>query len=202
MSREEHLRLFFEGIIGTGVEDFDRDGLKESFKRQSESWSHILSGYRFSDIAISGMLKTFQDSSSRDQIVLLSNIEMFSVCEHHFLPFYGVAHIAYIPRGDTILGVSKLARLLDVYAHRLQVQERIGNQVTEKLQEVINPVGCACIIEAVHLCMRMRGVEKQHSIMKTSSLKGVFRDEGTKGVSARNELMLLIYGSGSNNGRF
>ena len=110
------------------------------------------------------------------------------MCEHHMLPFIGKAHVAYIPN-EKIVGISKLARLVDIYARRLQIQERIGQQVTDDLMRLLNPKGAACIIEAQHLCMLMRGVNKQNSIMVTSSLRGVFLDQ----ESTREELMQLIH---------
>ena len=112
---------------------------------------------------------------------------MYSMCEHHMLPFYGKAHVAYIP-DKKVIGISKLARLLEIYARRLQIQERIGEQVTEALMQYLKPKGAACIIEARHLCMCSRGVGKQNSIMVTSSMKGVFYDD----PSAKQELMTLI----------
>jgi len=124
-----------------------------------------------------------------DQIILLKDIELYSMCEHHMLPFFGKAHVAYIPHPDKkIVGISKLARLVDIYARRLQIQERIGEQVTSALMKYLEPQGAACIIEAVHMCMRMRGVAKQQSIMCTSSLKGAFFTS----AGARIELMSLI----------
>ena len=113
-------------------------------------------------------------------------------CEHHLLPFFGRAHVAYIPNGK-VLGVSKLARVVDIFARRLQIQERIGEQVTASLMEHLQPTGAACIIEASHLCMQMRGVEKQHSKMVTSSLKGVFLEDSQRGMAAREELMQLVF---------
>jgi len=123
--------------------------------------------------------RTF-DKDSYDQMVLLKNIEFYSMCEHHMLPFFGSAHIAYIP--DTkVIGVSKLARLLEVYSRRLQIQKRIGEQVTSFLINELKAKGAGCILEARHLCMTARGVEKQHSVMVTSSLKGsMLTDEKTR----------------------
>ena len=109
------------------------------------------------------------------------------MCEHHMLPFYGKAHVAYLPKGK-VLGISKLARLVDAYARRLQIQERIGQQVTNALMEYLQPEGAACIIEATHMCMRMRGINKQNSVMVTSSLEGVFLDD----TATKTELMELI----------
>jgi len=164
-------------------EDPEREGLLETPKRILKSFKHLYSGYSKKPEDI---MKVF-DSETYDQIVLLKDIEMFSMCEHHMLPFIGKAHIAYIPDGK-VLGISKLARLLEIYARRLQIQERIGEQVTTALMEHLAPKGAACIIEAKHLCMQMRGVEKQHSMMVTSSLKGAFITD----PDVKHELMELI----------
>ncbi len=166
-------------------EDSEREGLKDTPDRIVKSWSELYCGYNKTPFDI---LTTFS-ADGYNQIVLLKDIEIYSMCEHHMLPFFGKAHVAYIP-GKTIVGISKLARLVDIYARRLQIQERIGEQVTDALMKYLNPLGAACIIEAVHMCMRMRGVSKQESIMSTSSLKGAF----FKNASARTELMQLIKG--------
>lgn len=164
-------------------EDPNREGLKETPNRIVKSWSEIFKGY---DKNPADLLTTF-DTDGYDQIILLKDIELFSMCEHHMLPFFGKAHVAYIPNGR-VIGVSKLARLVDLYARRLQIQERLGEQVTASLMYYLQPLGAACIIEAVHMCMRMRGVGKQGSTMKTSSVKGVFFDDHR----ARQELLELI----------
>lgn len=164
-------------------EDPNREGLQDTPKRVVKSWKEIYSGYEKDPKDI----LTVFDTDGYDQIVLLKNIEFYSMCEHHMLPFIGKAHVAYIP-GKKIVGISKLARLVDIYARRLQIQERIGQQVTTALMELLEPKGAACIIEAQHLCMLMRGVQKQNSIMVTSSLKGVFLES----QSTREELMQLI----------
>jgi GTP cyclohydrolase I len=165
-------------------EDPTREGLKDTPNRIARAWrDEIFVGYQKDPKEV---LTTFQ-TDGYNQIILLRDIEMFSMCEHHMLPFTGVAHIAYIPN-ERIIGVSKLARLLDIYARRLQIQERIGEQVTNALMEYLKPQGAACIIEAVHMCMRMRGVSKQRSTMVTSSVKGVFFED----ARARSELMELI----------
>lgn len=161
----------------------DREGLKDTPKRVVKSWAQLYAGYNQKP---EDVLTTFS-ADGADQIVLLKDIEIYSMCEHHMLPFYGTAHVAYIP-GDKIIGISKLARLVDIYARRLQIQERIGEQVTTALMEILNPRGAACIIEASHMCMRMRGVGKQNSVMTTSSLKGAFLDD----ASAKAELLTLI----------
>ena len=161
----------------------EREGLKDTPRRVVKSWNELYSGYSRTPADV---LTTFS-ADGYDQIVLLKDIEMFSMCEHHMLPFFGKAHVAYIP-GDKIIGISKLARLVDIFSRRLQIQERIGEQVTSALMTYLQPKGAACIIEAAHMCMRMRGVGKQESTMITSSLKGVFMEK----QAAREELMALI----------
>jgi len=167
-------------------EDVDREGLLDTPDRVVRSWQEIFAGYHQD---LESITTTFE-SDSYDQIILLKDIELYSMCEHHMLPFFGKAHVAYIPQGPKgpLLGISKLARLVDMYSKRLQIQERIGMQVTAALRSMVNPLGSACIIEAEHLCMRMRGVNKQESKLTTSSLTGVFKDK----PEARAELMQLI----------
>jgi len=164
-------------------EDPNREGLLDTPKRVVNSWWELYSGYGKDP---KDLLTVFE-AGTYNQIVLLKNVELYSMCEHHILPFIGKAHIAYLP--DTkVIGISKLARLLDIYARRLQIQERIGEQVTNALMDFLQPRGAACIIEAQHLCMQMRGVSKQNSVMVTSSMRGVFADD----LNARQELMQLI----------
>ena len=165
-------------------EDPSREGLCDTPKRVVRSWSELYAGYK-QDVA--SLFTTFVDTNGYSQIVICKNIELYSMCEHHMLPFFGKAHVAYIP-GKKVIGLSKLARLVDVFARRLQIQERIGQQVTEALMEYLQPEGAACIIEATHMCMRMRGVNKQESTMTTSSITGTFLDDAT----ARAELLQLI----------
>jgi GTP cyclohydrolase IA len=166
-------------------EDPNREGLLDTPKRVVKSWKEIFAGY---NTKVEDLLTTF-DSDGYDQIVLLKNIELYSMCEHHMLPFVGKAHVAYLPK-KKIIGISKLARLVDMFARRLQIQERIGEEVTQALMEHLDPLGAACIIEADHYCMRMRGVNKQMSNMVTSSVRGVFREDS----GAKSELMALING--------
>ena len=163
-----------------------REGLADTPKRILKSWDHLFGGYHKEPAKI---LTTFSDDDvvPRGQIILLKNIEMYSTCEHHFLPFFGKAHVAYIPR-DRVIGISKLARIVEIFARRLQIQERIGLQVTEALMKHLNAEAAACIIEAQHMCMTARGVEKQNSVMTTSSLQGPFLTDPQK----RNELYSLI----------
>lgn len=164
-------------------EDVEREGLLKTPYRVEKMYSEIFSGY---NKKAEDILTTF-DAGTYDQIVLLKDCEIYSMCEHHMLPFFGKVHIAYIPN-KKVIGISKLARLVDIYAKRLQIQERIGEQVTTDLMKILNAKGAACIIEAQHMCMRMRGVEKQNSVMVTSSLKGLFLEN----QSAKEELMQLI----------
>jgi GTP cyclohydrolase I len=173
-----------EILIESIGEDPGREGLKETPTRVTNSYDHILGGYKKDP---KDLLTTFTECDGYDEIVLLKDIEIYSMCEHHMLPFFGKAHIGYLP-GGCVIGVSKLARLLEIYSRRLQIQERIGQQVTDFLMDELKAEGAGCIIEATHLCMRMRGVEKQNSIMVTSSVRGAFKDN----LSTRQEWMGLI----------
>jgi GTP cyclohydrolase IA len=168
-------------------EDPTREGLLDTPKRVVKAWGELFAGYRMKpeDIA------TTFDADGYNELVLLKDIEFYSTCEHHMLSFSGKAHVGYIPNGK-IIGISKLARILDIYARRLQIQERLGQQVTKALNTLLQPLGTACIIEARHLCMRCRGVEKQQSTMITSSLTGVFLEDTDMGRAARAELMSLV----------
>lgn len=150
-------------------EDVNREGLKDTPGRVVTAYSELFSGYKIDPASV---FKVFEDGAC-DQMVILRNVEFYSTCEHHMLPFTGKAHIAYLPKGK-VVGISKLARLLEVFARRLQIQERIGQQMTEALDKYLQPLGSACVIEAVHSCMTCRGVNKQHSEMVTSSLTGEF----------------------------
>jgi GTP cyclohydrolase IA len=170
-------------------EDVKREGLLDTPKRYSKAMQFLTSGYTRSVDEIVGKALFSEDSS---EIVIVRDIELFSLCEHHLLPFYGKAHVAYIPNGK-IIGLSKIPRLIDVFARRLQVQERLTTQISEELMRVLKPHGVAVIIEAFHLCMMMRGVEKQYSSTITSSMLGVFRTEPT----TRKELLHLLNGVNS-----
>ena len=161
-----------------------REGLKDTPKRVVESFDEIFSGY---DLDAADVLSSTFNAEGYDGIVLLRDIEFHSTCEHHLQPFSGKAHVAYIPV-DRIVGISKLARLVDMHAKRLQNQERITQSVADDLETHVSPLGCAVIIEARHGCMRCRGVAKQNAVMTTSSMKGVFFDKS----DARAELMQLI----------
>jgi len=164
-------------------EDVTREGLLQTPNRIVRAWDELFAGYKQDP----SKLFTVFEADGCNQIVLLKDVELYSMCEHHMLPFFGKAHVAYIPN-KKVIGISKLARLVDIYARRLQIQERIGEQVTEALMKYLQPLGAACVIESTHLCMRMRGVSKQQSTMVTSSMKGVFFTN----TPARQELMNLI----------
>jgi len=187
MKRSDEQKKIAEKLVRDQLtmigENPDREGLQKTPYRIVKMWDEIFSGY---DKKPEDVLTVF-DADGYDQIILLKDIELYSMCEHHMLPFYGRAHVAYVP-WRKIVGISKLARLVDIYAKRLQIQERIGEQVTDALMRLLDPKGAACIIEATHMCMRMRGVEKQNSVMVTSSLGGVFLTK----PEAREELMQLI----------
>jgi GTP cyclohydrolase IA len=160
-----------------------RDGTEETPRRAALAWRELMAGY---DLDPADVFKTF-DGDGYDEIVLLSNVPFHSVCEHHLLPFYGVAHIGYIAEGK-IVGLSKLARLLEIYARRLQVQERLATQIVEALEEHLSPVGSICVIEAEHMCMACRGVRKAGIVTTTSVVRGAFRDKD----ASRAEVMALI----------
>jgi len=165
-------------------EDPNREGLRDTPKRVAKAFSFLTHGYRADlDQVINKALFT-QDTSS---MVIVKDIEVYSMCEHHMLPFFGRCHIGYIPDGK-VFGVSKLARLVDMYARRLQLQERLTEQVSKVVMEEIGAKGVGVMIEARHLCMMMRGVEKQNSVMVTSSVLGVFRDH----LATREEFLTLI----------
>ena len=167
-------------------EDPAREGLIDTPKRVEKAYQYLTRGYRQNlDEVINGAI--FESES--DEMIIVRDIEFFSLCEHHMLPFFGKCHIGYIPKGK-IFGVSKLARIVDMFARRLQIQERMTHQISQTIMETINAEGVGVVCEAQHLCMRMRGVEKQNSIMTTSSMLGSFRKE----ASTRQEFLRLIKG--------
>ena len=167
-------------------EDPEREGLLSTPKRVEKSYAYLMRGYNqnLKDV-VNGAVFT----SDADEMVIVRDIEFFSMCEHHMLPFFGHAHVGYIPKGK-IIGVSKIARIVDMFARRLQVQERLTGQVAEALMEVLAPEGVVVVMEARHMCMQMRGVEKQNSVMKTSCMLGSFRRE----EATRLEFLKLIKG--------
>jgi len=178
---EKNIRSTLQ-ILG---ENPKREGLLDTPKRYAKAMEFLTSGYTNDIDQIVGDA-LFQENSS--EIVIVRDIELFSLCEHHLLPFYGKAHVAYIPNG-----LSKIPRIIDAYSRRLQVQERLTTQIAEELVRILNPLGVAVILEASHLCMMMRGVEKQNSYTVTSSMRGVFRED----PMTRSELMDLLGGLGN-----
>jgi len=165
-------------------EDTSREGLRRTPERVAESMRFLLSGYEQSvDEVVNGACF----AEAYEEMVLVKDIDVYSLCEHHLLPFYGRAHVAYLPRGR-VIGLSKIPRVVDVFARRLQVQERLTTQVADALQEVLGAHGVAVVIEAIHLCMVMRGVQKQHSAAVTSAITGVFRTD----EKVRSEYLSLI----------
>ncbi len=174
----------YKKILESIGEDTTREGLVDTPKRAEKAMIELTAGYRTSlDSIVNNAI--FETSSK--QIVLVKDIELFSLCEHHLLPFHGICHIAYIPNGK-VLGLSKLARIVDLYAKRLQIQEELTQQVAECIQEVISPTAVCVIIKAKHLCMMMRGVGKQQSTMTTSVMLGDF----LKDPRSRSEVLTLI----------
>ncbi len=165
-------------------EDVDREGLQRTPDRAARALEFLTQGYRQNlDEIINGAV--FESGAS--EIILVKDIELYSLCEHHLLPFIGRAHVAYIPNGK-VIGLSKVARIVDVFARRLQIQENLTTQIAESLMNCLEPSGVAVVVEAKHLCMMMRGVEKQNSVMKTSCLLGVFKDD----ARTRSEFLSLL----------
>ncbi len=165
-------------------EDPDREGLVKTPRRVAQAWRDMTAGYAEDPLAI---IRSALFDVQNEEIVLVRDIDFASMCEHHMLPFQGKAHVAYLPRGR-VVGLSKLARVVDVYARRLQVQERMTTQVAQALQEGLNPAGVAVVIEATHMCMVMRGVKKPNAMTVTSAMFGAFRED----PATRAELMKLI----------
>lgn len=177
----EPLERHYEGLIRAAGEDPGRDGLLDTPARAARAWRELTAGYT------SQPELTVFPADGFDEIVALRDITFFSLCEHHLLPFYGHAHIAYLP-GKTILGLSKFARVVETYARRLQVQEQLTQQVAERLTTVLEPRGLLVVLEAEHLCMAMRGVQKIGSRTRTSFASGAFRENG----ETRAEAMALL----------
>ncbi|MSR88959.1 MAG: GTP cyclohydrolase I FolE [Candidatus Margulisbacteria bacterium] len=180
----DKLAPLFKDFLGQIGEDVSREGLVKTPERAAKSWRFLTKGYNESvDDIINGAI--FE--SNTDEMVIVKDIELYSMCEHHLLPFFGKCHITYIPNGK-VIGLSKMARIVDIFARRLQIQENLTRQIAETLLEVTGAIGVAVVIEAQHLCMMMRGVEKQNSVMKTSCMLGIFRSN----ASTRSEFLSLI----------
>ncbi|AYF90227.1 GTP cyclohydrolase I FolE [Pseudomonas sp. JS3066] len=180
---DELNRHYREILLGLG-EDPDREGLRDTPKRAAKAMRYLCHGYEQSlDEIVNGALF----ASNNDEMVTVKDIELYSLCEHHLLPFIGKAHVAYIPTGK-VLGLSKVARIVDMFARRLQIQENLTRQIAEAVQQVTGAAGVAVVIEAQHMCMMMRGVEKQNSVMSTSVMLGAFRES----QNTRHEFLKLI----------
>lgn len=173
----------YRDTIGLLGEDPDREGLLKTPERVAKAMQYLTQGYQLDAHAILNSAKFHEDVS---EMIVVKDIELYSMCEHHMLPFFGKAHVAYIPNG-WITGLSKVARVVDVYARRLQVQERLTIQIKDAIKETLNPLGVAVVIEAQHLCMMMRGVQKQNSVTTTSAFDGEFHKNST-----RSEFLKLI----------
>jgi GTP cyclohydrolase I len=179
----DHVRAM---IVALG-EDPERPGLRRTPERVAEAMRWLTRGYRMSVTEVVGD-GVFEEA--HENMVLVRDVELYSLCEHHLLPFFGRAHVSYIPRGR-LIGLSKIPRIVEVFARRLQVQERLTDQIADAVMQVLDPHGAGVVIEAVHLCMMMRGVEKQNSRTVTSALRGVFREDSR----TRDEFLRLAHGS-------
>ena len=173
MSDNNKIENLTESLLKELGENPNREGLLKTPQRVAKAWEFLSSGYKTN---IDELINNAVFVEEYDQMVAVKGIEFYSMCEHHLLPFFGVAHIAYIPDGK-IIGLSKIPRILDMFSRRLQVQERMTQEVANMLQSTLNPKGVAVIIEAQHMCMQMRGVEKKQSYMSTSSMLGIFRED-------------------------
>ena len=182
--KRKKLEMNTKNLLELLGEDPSREGLLNTPKRVAKAWEFLTKGYN--DNLDELINNAIFEGESKD-MVIVKNIEFYSLCEHHMIPFYGKAHIGYIPDGK-IIGLSKLARITDLFSQRLQVQERLTNQIAQCLQEVLNPRGVAVVLEGKHFCMLSRGVQKQNSIATSSSMLGIFREK----ESTRNEFLKLI----------
>lgn len=181
--KTQQITQLFKTIINELGEDTSRDGLLKTPERAAKAMQFLTQGYSQDAEAI---LKSAMFNESYNEMVIVKNIELYSLCEHHMLPFFGKAHIAYIPNGK-IVGLSKLPKVVDVYARRLQVQERLTEQILDCINNTLQPQGVAVVIEAAHMCMMMRGVQKQNSVTTTSGFRGAFER-----IETRNEFLKLI----------
>lgn len=180
----DKLKAHYGDVLDLLGEDKEREGLIKTPERVAKSLAFLTNGYGQDPVAI---LNSAKFEEAYKEMVLVKDIEVYSMCEHHMLPFFGKAHVAYIPDG-TITGLSKIARVVDAFSRRLQVQERLTDQILKAVQEALQPMGVAVVIEAKHLCMMMRGVQKQNSVTTTSAFSGLFQNN----QKTRSEFMQLI----------
>lgn len=178
------MEQYYANLLKYIGEDVNREGLKKTPLRAAKAFEYLTKGYKDNlDSIVNNAIFT----SDNDEMVIVKDIELYSLCEHHLLPFFGRCHVGYLPKGK-IIGLSKIARIVDVFARRLQVQENLTKEIAQTLQKYTGALGVAVVIEAKHLCMMMRGVEKQNSSMKTSCMLGAFRSD----ASTRSEFLSLI----------
>jgi len=182
------VQKLIQNLLTEFGEDPEREGLIRTPKRVADSYSFLTSGYKMN---IKKLLNEAVYKEKYDEMVLVKNIDFYSLCEHHILPFYGKVHVAYIPDGK-IIGLSKIPRIVEVFSRRLQVQERMTQQIADTLDEYLNPQGVAVVSEAFHMCMMMRGVEKQNSSATASAMHGVFKDD----ARTRSEFLTFIGNNG------
>ena len=182
----DEIKINFERIIDLLGEDTDREGLKKTPLRAAKAMKFLTEGYEMEPKQI---MQNAIFNEDYNEMVIVKDIELYSLCEHHMLPFFGKAHIAYIPNGK-IVGLSKIPRVVDVFSRRLQVQERLTEQVLDCINETLEPIGVGVVIEASHMCMMMRGVQKQNSTTTTSGFRGSFKE-----INTRNEFLKLVSSS-------
>jgi GTP cyclohydrolase I len=175
---------YFSKIIAAVGEDLNREGLIDTPKRAAKAFKFLNNGYQKD---LDEVLNNAVFTADTEDMVIVKDIELYSLCEHHLLPFIGKCHVGYLPRGR-VLGLSKIARIVDMYARRLQIQEKLTKQIADAIEYAVDAKGVAVVIEAKHLCMMMRGVEKQNSVMTTSVMTGIFRKE----MNTRSEFLNLI----------
>ena len=172
----ENLKTHYKGVLEQLGEDPNREGLEKTPERVAKAMLFLTQGY---DLNAEAILRSAMFKEEYSQMVVVKDIEVYSMCEHHMLPFFGKAHVAYIPNGH-IVGLSKIPRVVDIFARRLQVQERLTNEIRDCIQDTLNPLGVGIVIECRHLCMSMRGVQKQNSVTTTSAFTGEFLKEKTR----------------------
>lgn len=182
--QNDSIANYYRDLIKSIGEDVNREGLVATPERAAKAFEYLTQGYK---VDVAEVVNSAIFESDNDEMIIVKDIELYSLCEHHLLPFFGKCHIGYISKGK-IIGLSKVARIVDVFARRLQVQENLTKQIAETIMKYTGAMGVGVVIEAQHLCMMMRGVEKQNSIMKTSCMLGAFRKES----STRSEFLSLI----------